>query len=71
MLDMAVDRGLKVAMLTPHVVSPEELSYSIRKKARSYLSKKQLHEIVSHLEDLLKLDYESAWLRVIERLQQS
>jgi DNA-binding NtrC family response regulator len=68
LLDIAVKRGLRVAMLTAHALSPEALKRSIELKARAYIPKEKLSEIVPFLEDLLKLDYESGWKRLFEKL---
>ena len=68
LLDTAVKRGFKVAMLTAHALSPEALKRSIEMKARAYLPKDKLGEIVPFLEDVLKLDYESGWKRLFEKL---
>jgi CheY-like chemotaxis protein len=68
LLDIAVKRGLKVAMLTAHALSPEALKRSVDLKARAYIPKEKLGEIVPFLEDLLKLDYESGWARLFDKL---
>ena len=68
LLDIAVGRGFKVAMLTAHALSPEALKKSMELKARAYLPKEKLGEVVPFLEDVLKLDYESGWKRVIDKL---
>jgi CheY-like chemotaxis protein len=68
LLETAVKRGFKVAMLTAHALSPEALKRSIELKARAYLPKEKLGEIVPFLEDLLKLDYESGWKHLFEKL---
>jgi DNA-binding NtrC family response regulator len=68
LLDTAVKRGFKVAMLTAHALSPDALKRSIELKARAYLPKDKLGEIVPFLEDVLKLDYESGWARLFEKL---
>jgi len=71
LLDIAVKRGFKVAMLTAHALSPEALRRSIEMKARAYLPKDKLGEIVPFLEDLLKYDYESGWKRLFAKLHKS
>jgi CheY-like chemotaxis protein len=68
LLEIAVKRGFKVAMLTAHALSPEALRHSIDLKARAYIPKEKLGAIVPFLEDLLKLDYESGWARLFEKL---
>ena len=59
LLEIAVKRGFKAAMLTAHALSPEALKRSVEMKARAYLSKEKLGQIVPFLEDLLKYDFES------------
>jgi DNA-binding response OmpR family regulator len=68
LLEIAVKRDFKVAMLTAHALSPESLKRSIELKARAYLPKEKLEEIVPFLEDLLRLDYQSGWKRLFEKL---
>jgi DNA-binding response OmpR family regulator len=68
LLDTAVKRGFRVAMLTAHALSPEVLKRSIEMKAHAYLPKEKLGEIVPFLEDLLRYDYESGWMRLFEKL---
>jgi DNA-binding NtrC family response regulator len=69
LLEMAVKRDLKVAMLTAHALSPEALKQSIRMKARAYLPKDRLGEIVPFLEDLVQYDYDTGWRRLFGKLQ--
>ena len=68
LLETAVKRDFKVAMLTAHALSPEALKRSIDLKARAYLPKEKLGEIVPFLEDLLKLDYASGWQKLFDNL---
>ncbi|OPY02672.1 MAG: Response regulator receiver domain protein [Syntrophorhabdus sp. PtaB.Bin047] len=68
LLDMAVKKGLKVAMLTAHALSPEALKKSYEMKARAYLPKDKLGEIVPFLEDVLTTDFQSGWTRLFEKL---
>jgi DNA-binding NarL/FixJ family response regulator len=68
LLDMAAKRGFKVAMLTAHALSAETLKRSIELKARAYLPKEKLGEIVPFLEDMVKLDYETGWKRLFDKL---
>jgi CheY-like chemotaxis protein len=68
LLETAVQREMKVAMLTAHALSPEALKRSHDMGARAYLPKDRLGEIVPFLEDVLKLDFESGWRRLLERL---
>lgn len=68
LLDLAVKRNLKVAMLTAHALSPEALKRSFEMMARAYLPKEKLGEVVPFLEDILKYDYKTGWKRLFEKL---
>ena len=69
LLDLAVKRSLQVAMLTAHSFNPESLKRSIDMKARAYLPKEKLGEIVPFLEDILEdTDHLSGWARQMEKL---
>lgn len=68
LLEMAVKRNMKVAMLTAHALTPEALKRSHAMGARAYLPKEKLGEIVPFLEDILKYDFESGWRRLFEKL---
>ncbi len=68
LLDFAVKKGLKVAMLTAHALSPEALKKSHEMGARAYLPKEKLGEIVPFLEDVLKYEFEPGWRRLFEKL---
>lgn len=69
LLDLAVKRNLKVAMLTAHALNPEALKRSYEMGARAYLPKEKIGEIVPFLEDVLKYDYQTGWNRLLEKLQ--
>ncbi len=69
LLDLAVSRNLRVAMLTAHALTPEALKRSFESKARAYLPKEKLGEIVPFLEDVLKYDYLPGWKRLFEKLK--
>jgi len=69
LLDLAVKRNFRVAMLTAHALTPEALKQSFEKKARAYLPKEKLGEIVPFLEDVLKYEYLPGWKRVLEKLK--
>ncbi len=69
LLDIAVKKNLKVVMLTAHALSPEALKKSYELKARAYLPKDKLGEIVPFLEDVLNTDFHSGWTRLFEKLQ--
>ncbi len=69
LLDLAVKRNLQVAMLTAHSFNPQSLRRSIDMKARAYLPKEKLGEIVPFLEDILEeTDHLSGWARQMEKL---
>ncbi len=68
LLDIAVKKDFKVAMLTAHALTPEALERSYKMKARAYLPKEQLGEVVPFLEDVLKYDYETGWSNLYSKL---
>jgi CheY-like chemotaxis protein len=67
-LEKAVKKGLKVAMLTAHALSAEALQRSHALGARAYIPKEKLGEIVPFLEDVLTYGFESGWKRLLEKL---
>jgi len=69
LLQLAVSRKFKVAMLTAHSLSPEALKRAFDMKARAYLPKEKLGEIVPFLEDVLKYEYLPGWKRLMEKLK--
>ncbi len=69
LLDLAVKKNLKVAMLTAHALSPETLKRAFEMKARSYLPKEKLGEIIPFLEDVLTYEYLPGWRRLFEKLK--
>lgn len=70
LLELAVSRNFRVAMLTSHALSSEALKRSFQLKARSYLPKEKLGEIVPFLEDVLKYEYLPGWNRLYEKLKE-
>ena len=68
LLELAVSRNFPVVMLTAHALNPEALKRSYDMKARAYLPKNKLGEVVPFLEDVLKYDYQSGWKRLFEKL---
>jgi DNA-binding NtrC family response regulator len=68
LLDIAVKKNLKVAMLTAHAISLEALKRSYEMKARAYLPKDMLGEIVPFLEDVLQYDYKTGWEKLFKKL---
>jgi len=70
LLEQAVNRNLRVAMLTAHALTPDALKRSFEMKARAYLPKEKLGEIIPFLEDVLKYEYLSGWKRLLEKLKE-
>jgi len=69
LLELAVKKNLRVAMLTAHALNPEALKRSFEMKARAYLPKEKLGEVVPFLEDVLKYEYLPGWKRLFEKLK--
>ena len=69
LLEQAVNRNLRVAMLTAHALTPDALKRSFEMKARAYLPKEKLGEIVPFLEDVLKYEFLPGWKRLLKRLE--
>jgi len=69
LLELAVKRNFRVAMLTAHALTPEALKRSFEMKARAYLPKEKLGEVVPFLEDVLKYEYLPGWKRLMEKLK--
>src|SRR4030043_1262590 len=69
LLALSVSRNFRVAMLTAHALTPEALKRSFEMKARAYLPKEKLGEIVPFLEDVLKYDYLPGWKHLMDRLK--
>jgi CheY-like chemotaxis protein len=68
LLDQAVNRNLRVAMLTAHSLNPESLKRAFDMKARAYLPKEKLGEIVPFLEDVITYEYMPGWKRLFAKL---
>jgi CheY-like chemotaxis protein len=69
LLDLAVKKNFRVAMLTAHALTPEALKHSFEMKARAYLPKEKLGEVVPFLEDVLEYDYYPGWKRLMKKLE--
>jgi CheY-like chemotaxis protein len=69
LLDLAVRKNLRVAMLTAHALTPEALKRSFEMKARAYLPKEKLGGIVPFLEDILIYEYLPGWKRLMKKLE--
>jgi DNA-binding NtrC family response regulator len=69
LLELAVSRSFRVAMLTAHSLSPEALKRAFDMKARAYLPKQKLGQIVPFLEDLFNYEYLPGWKHLYEKLK--
>lgn len=69
LLEEAVKRKMRVAMLTAHALSPEAMKKSHDMGARAYLPKDKLGEIVPFLEDVLQYENKTVWKRLLEKLE--
>ena len=69
LLDLAAKKNLRVAMLTAHALTPEALRRSFDMKARAFLPKEKLGEVVPFLEDVLKYEYLPGWKRLMKKLE--
>ncbi len=69
LLDTAVERNMKVAMLTAHALNPEALKRSYDKRARAYLPKEKLGEIVPFLEKMFEYEYPPGWKHLMRELE--
>ena len=61
LLDSAVAKNVKTVMLTAHALNPEALKRSYDKKARAYLPKEKLGDIVPVLENMFVYEYPPGW----------
>lgn len=68
LLEIAVTRKFKVAMLTAHALNPEALKKSHDMGAIAYLPKEKLGEVVPLLEDMLLNDYKTEWAQLMGKL---
>lgn len=69
LLDAATKKGLKVVMLTTHALNSDSLKRAYDMKARAYLPKDKLGEIVPFLEDVLKYEFVPGWKRLFDKLE--
>jgi CheY-like chemotaxis protein len=69
LLELAVKRNFRVAMLTAHALTADALKRSFEMKARAYLPKEKLGEVVPFLEDVLKYEYLSGWKHLLKKLK--
>ena len=56
---------MKIVMLTAHALSSDALKRAYDMKARAYLPKDKLGEIVPFLKDVLDYEFESGWKRAL------
>lgn len=68
LLQIATNAGFPVVMLTAHAFTPEALKKSIELGARAYLPKEKLGSMVPFLEDVIKLNYNSAWKKALDQV---
>jgi DNA-binding response OmpR family regulator len=69
LLEIAIKRKFKVAMLTAHDLSLEALKKSHDMGAMAYLPKDTLGELIPFLEDVLMNDHKTGWKRLIKKLE--
>ena len=69
LLDTAVDQSTKAVMLTAHALNPEALKRAYDKKARAYLPKDKLGEIVPFLEKMFEYEFPPGWKYVMRGLE--
>ncbi len=69
LLELAVSRGFRVVMLTAHALTADTLKRSFEMKARAYLPKEKLGEVVPFLEVVLKHEYLHGWKLLLEKLK--
>ncbi len=68
LLQIAENAGFPTVMLTAHAFTPEALKKSIELGARAYLPKEKLGSLVPFLEDVLRLNYQSAWKNTLDQV---
>jgi CheY-like chemotaxis protein len=68
LLQIATNAGFPTVMLTAHAFTPDALKKSIELGARAYLPKEKLGSLAPFLEDVLKLNYHSAWKKALDQV---
>ena len=68
LLDLAVKNNLRAAMLTAHALTPEAFRRSFEMKARAFLPKEKLGEVVPFLEDVLTYEFLPGWKVLFKKL---
>ena len=69
LLELGLKRDMKIVMLTAHALSSDALKRAYDMKARAYLPKDKLGEIVPFLKDVLDSEFESGWKRLFKKLE--
>jgi CheY-like chemotaxis protein len=69
LLELAVQKQFPAAILTAHALTPDALKRSFEMKARAYLPKDKLGEIVPFIEDILNYEYLPGWKRLMKKLE--
>ena len=69
LLELAVTKNFRVAVLTAHALSPGDLKRSVELGAWAYLPKDKLGEVVPFIEDVLKYEYLPGWNRLMKTLE--
>jgi DNA-binding NtrC family response regulator len=68
LLEIAVKRDFKTAMLTAHALNAEALEKAHRLGAGTYLPKTKLGQLIPFLEDVFKYDQQTGWKRLLDKL---
>ena len=68
LLQIAHNAGVPVVILTAHAVSREALRKSIELGARAYLPLEKLGSLIPFLEEVLTLEYQSAWKKALHQV---
>ena len=69
LLEIAVSRNFKVAMLTAHALTLDALKKAFNRKALAYIPKEKLGGVVPFLEDVLQYEYLPGWQRLLSKLK--
>ncbi|MDQ1237819.1 MAG: hypothetical protein QG577_3 [Thermodesulfobacteriota bacterium] len=71
LLQFASSRKMPVIILTAHALSADSLRKSIDLGARAFLPKDQLGTLAPFVQDVLTLNYQSAWKSVFDKVRAS
>ncbi len=69
LLDTAVKRRFRVAMLTAHALSPEALKRSHDAGAYAYIPKEKLGDIIPYLWVALTYEHKAGWEQLMDKLE--